>query len=252
MVAGPITGILTGVATGALLGLLGGGGSILAVPSLVYALGMDTKSAIGTSLIIVGAASLLAALAHFKNKQVRLGTAFSFGASGGVGSILGAMAGRVMPDQIQLLLFALLMILIAVLMLRRREAASTTARAGRSRIAAIIGAGAVAGVLTGLLGVGGGFVIVPALTLVIGLPVKQAIGTSLVIIGINSLVGASAYGGYVRLDGNLIPFAAGALVAAPAAGHLAQRIEPDRLRSGFACLLLVLSVFMLAKQFLSF
>lgn len=243
---------MTGIVTGALLGLLGGGGSILAVPSLIYALGLDTKSAIGTSLIIVGFASLLAALAHFNNKQVRLGTAFSFGASGGVGSILGALAGKAMPDQIQLMLFALLMVLIAALMLRRPEAASTAIETGKSRIAAVLGAGAGAGVLTGLLGVGGGFIIVPALTLVIGLPVKQAIGTSLVIIGINSLIGASAYGGYVRLDGNLIPFAAGALIAAPAAGHLAQRIEPDRLRSGFAYLLLALSVWMLAKQFLSF
>jgi len=247
-----IAGLMTGIVTGALLGLLGGGGSILAVPSLIYALGMDTKSAIGTSLIIVGAASFLAALAHLRNKQVRLGTAFSFGASGGVGSVLGALAGKAMPDQVQLLLFALLMILIAVLMLRRQESTKPAVEAGRSRIAAIIGAGTGAGVLTGLLGVGGGFIIVPALTLVIGLPVKQAIGTSLVIIGINSLIGASAYGGYVRLDGNLIPFAAGALVAAPAAGHLAQRIEPDRLRSGFAYLLLALSVWMLAKQFLSF
>lgn len=247
-----IAGLMTGIVTGALLGLLGGGGSILAVPSLIYALGMDTKSAIGTSLIIVGFASLLAALAHFKNRQVRLDTAFSFGASGGVGSILGALAGKAMPDQIQLMLFALLMVLIAMLMLRRQEAASTANKTGKSRIAAVIGAGAGAGVLTGLLGVGGGFIIVPVLTLMIGLPVKQAIGTSLVIIGINSLIGASAYGGYVRLDGNLIPFAAGALVAAPAAGHLAQRIEPDRLRSGFAYLLLALSVWMLAKQFLSF
>lgn len=252
-----------GLLTGTLLGLLGGGGSIIAVPILVYFLGMQAKSAIGISLIIVGLASILAALSHLARRQLIFRAALLFGLAGIPGSFVGAWVAGFLSDTVQLSLFALLMLFMGILMFRQRaerevgKADSNSNRPSASlmrsnRIRALITSGVGAGFLTGLLGVGGGFIIVPALILVVGLPVKKAIGTSLVIIGINSLAGAlayaTAYDSHLKLAGGILPYAAATIVSAPVAGYLAYYLEADKLKKAFAGFLLLLSIWMLAKQ----
>lgn len=241
-----------GLITGSMLGILGGGGSIIAVPIMVYALGLEAKAAIGTSLIIVGAASLLGAIGYYRSHDVLVRTALLFGSAGAIGSYPGALLGKLMPDDMQLSLFACVMALIGVLMLAHpsKETKHSTARALKLSEALIAGCGA--GFLTGLLGVGGGFIIVPALTLIAGLPIRKAIGTSLVVISMNSMIGAAAYGGSIRLENGVVPFVLGTIAATPVAGHFARYMHQDQLKTAFAITLLVLSAIMLAKQTFGF
>lgn len=242
------TAFAIGLATGCLLGLLGGGGSILAVPVLVYVLGLEPKAAIATSLLIVGLASLFAAFSHFRHKAVLIPTALAFGASGGIGSFAGARLAQFLSDSIQLIMFAVLMALVAVLMLRKRRPAEDAQVPRRAALPLVLAAGAFAGVLTGLLGVGGGFIIVPVLNLLLGLPMREAIGTSLLIIAISSSVGAISYASRLHLDSSILPFALGTLAAAPIAGRLAHRIAQEKLKVSFAISLLLLSGWMLFKE----
>lgn len=242
--------ILLGLATGALLGLLGGGGSIVAVPIMVYIFGMETKSAIGLSLLIVSAASFLAMLIHYRKKSVLIRTALLFGAIGAAGSYAGALAARLVPDKVQLLLFAATMAVIGVLMIIKKTSQPESNIGKQKSVSKILLAGLAAGFLTGLLGVGGGFIIVPALTYVVGLSMREAIGTSLLIISTNSMIGAAMYANHMHWDGMSIPFAAGIIVAAPVAALYAHRLQQDSLKKGFAIPLIALSGFMLVKQIL--
>lgn len=248
-----LSAILFGLATGSLLGLLGGGGSIIAVPILVYALGYDTKSAIGTSLIIVGVASLFAVVSHWRQRSVLPGVASLFALSGVFGSYIGAALAQGLDDVVQLMMFAATMAVVGVIMLKRSgDTESSIAVQAKAKLPLVISSGAVAGLLTGLLGVGGGFIIVPALSLVLGLPIKEAIGTSLFVIAINSLVGGVAYAGHLRFSGTVLPFAIGTLTAAPLAGHLSGRVPQNQLKSAFAWLLIALSSLMIFRQLLGF
>lgn len=245
-------GVLAGIATGTLLGLLGGGGSIIAVPIMIYMLGMQPKAAIGSSLIIVGLASLLAAWSHFRNHSVLVSMALIFGASGALGSYAGARLAQLISDVVQLTMFAVAMALVALLMLRQRQSQIEMVDEVRSNslpIMLLVGLGA--GLLTGLLGVGGGFIIVPALTIVLHVPLKKAIGTSLLVIGTNSIVGAISYGSSLNLNLASLPFALGTLIAAPIAGGVAHYIPQKKLKVSFAITLLALSAWMLSNQFFS-
>lgn len=238
---------ISGLATGSLLGLLGGGGSIIAVPILVYGLGFEAKTAIGTSLIIVGLASLLAAWSHYRKHAVVVPTAMIFGAAGGLGSFAGSSFAQTIADSAQLILFAVVMAIVALLMLRHPSIESD----GDERkiaLPVVTLAGLGAGLLTGLIGVGGGFIIVPALTILLRMPIRLAIGTSLLVIGINSMIGAISYVSRLSVNLSILPFAVATLVAAPLAGHIAHYIPQEKLKFSFAISLLVLSSWMLAKQ----
>jgi uncharacterized membrane protein YfcA len=240
---------ISGLATGTLLGLLGGGGSIVAVPILVYCLGLEAKAAIGTSLIIVGLASLLAAWSYYRRQAVVVSTAIIFGATGGLGSFAGSRLAQLLPDAVQLGLFAAVMALVALLMLRHKQP-SIEIGSDETKIALpfVLASGLGAGLLTGLIGVGGGFIIVPALTILLRMPIRKAIGTSLMVIGINSVVGAISYAARLSLNYSILPFAVGTLAAAPVAGQLAHYIPQDKLKFSFAVSLLILSAWMLTKQ----
>ncbi|HEY9712515.1 MAG TPA: sulfite exporter TauE/SafE family protein [Chroococcales cyanobacterium] len=240
---------LSGLATGSLLGLLGGGGSIIAVPILVYLVGLDTKSAIGTSLVIVGVASWLSAWSHYRNQAVIVSTALIFGVTGSLGSFAGARLARFIPDTVQLALFATVMAVVAFLMLRHAKPAdASVSDHPRATPSVVLACGFGAGILTGLIGVGGGFIIVPALTIFLRIPIKKAIGTSLLVIGINSTVGAISYASRLNLNGSVLPFAVGTVLAAPLAGRLAHYIPQEKLKFSFAISLLTLSAWMLTKQ----
>lgn len=250
-----------GIFTGTLLGFLGGGGSILAVPILVYVLGMEAKSAIATSLLIVGVASLLAAASHFRHKNVITKIAIVFGAAGGLGSYLGALIGKSIPDNLQLMIFAWAMAAIGIVMLKSssKQPNDTTPdeiinkTSHINHLPTVLFAGCIAGILTGLLGVGGGFIIVPVLTYFVNLPMRIAIGTSLLIICLNSIVGAISYSNYLNWQTTAItPYILGTLAAALIAGHFAPQISQEKLKAGFAITLIFLSAWMLVKPFLGF
>jgi hypothetical protein len=231
-----------GVAIGLLLGMLGGGGSILAVPVLVYALGEPVKDATTESLLIVGVTALAGAVVAARARRVHWRVGLAFAGAGAVGSLAGTALNRMIDGRAILLGFALLLLAAAFAMLRGR-----TPRDGRSGLAQVPGsrvlvAGAATGVLTGFFGVGGGFVIVPALTLAVGLPLAAAIGTSLLVIALTSAVALGAHlasGGVdVVLSG---VFASAAIVGAIVGSHLQGRIPERVLRNAFAALLIAIA-----------
>lgn len=195
-----ILGYFASVLIGVSLGLIGGGGSILTVPVLVYLFAIDPVKAGSYSLFIVGLTSLIGSYSYFKNNLVSLKTAFTFGTT----SIIAVLLSRTfivpaIPDQIHfgnlfllskgsflMLAFALIMLLASFRMIKPSPTSSNSTQFNAPMLAT---QGFMIGLLTGLLGVGGGFLIIPALVLLSGLPMKEAVGTSLAIIAANSLIG---------------------------------------------------------------
>ena len=233
---------------GVSLGLLGGGGSILAVPLLVYVARLDVHVAIGMSLAIVGATSLGGAIVHARAGRVDLRAALVFGVAGMVAAPFGARASHAVEHRVLLLLFAGLMIVVGGLMLRGRRRVAGAATHPPLRLA-VIGAGLGVGALTGFLGVGGGFLIVPALTLLAGLPIHTAVGTSLLVIALNA--GAGLVGhlrqGEIPLE-MTAAFTAASLLGALVGGRLSSRFDPARLRRAFAAFVLLVGLVLLAAN----
>lgn len=232
------------------LGLLGGGGSILAVPILIYALGMDEKPAIATSLLVVAATSAVAAVQHARAGNVKWKVGLIFSAAGMAGAYAGGRLAKFIPSTVLLVLFALIMAATAIAMWRgRNEGAGAKSAEGATATGKIVADGLVVGVLTGLVGAGGGFLVVPALALLGGLPMHQAVGTSLFVIAMKSMAGFAGYVGHVSIDYKL----AGVVIAAASAGTVAgaligRRVEADRLRRGFALFVAAMALFILYKQ----
>lgn len=236
--------LAVGLVIGLLLGMLGGGGSILAVPALVYLLDQDLSSAVPTSLLVVGLASLAGMAEHARAGDVRWRTGVGFAAPGVATSFAGAWLNSRLPEDALLLAFAALMVAVAARMLVAQDRGAGSRRLeGGARRAGAVGAGAGVGFLTGLLGVGGGFLVVPALALVLGLPMAVAVGTSLLVVVVNSGAGFVANVGGAAIDvGLAATFVAGALVAAVPGARLASRVDEDRLRRLFAALIVVVAV----------
>ena len=199
-----LVALALGLVIGALLGLLGGGGSILAVPALVYGVGQPLSVAVPTSLLVVGISSATAVLPRLRQVQWRL--APIFGATGAVAAFAGTAVNRLLDPSIVLLGFAAVMVVAALRMLRSSDdVGGSCALPGggvnwRSCLPKAAASGVVVGFLTGLFGVGGGFLIIPALTLLLGLPMATATATSLVVIVINSAAGFTAHLGDATLD----------------------------------------------------
>jgi len=240
------------VAIGVSLGLLGSGGSIITVPVLVYLLGQDEKLAIAGSLFIVGSIALLGSLQYIRLGMVDWRNVVVFGLPGMVGTWLGAMLAAFVPGIVQLTIFALVMLLASYLMLRPvdLEHAEILRRATWK-----IGIdGLVVGVLTGLGGVGGGFLIVPALVLLGGLKIHNAVATSLVIIALKSYSGFIKYldvldAQELTLDWNVLMIVTALGIAGSVAGaKIANRIPQQRLKRGFGYFLIVMGVYILARS----
>lgn len=248
---------LLGGASGSLvgfsLGLVGGGGSILAVPLLVYLVGVDPPHlAIGTSAVAVAANAAASLLAHARAGNVRWPCASVFAAAGVLGAAGGAQLGQRVDGQVLLAAFAVLMVLVAVLMLRRREGGEDrVVRLNRGNAPALLGTGLGVGALSGFFGIGGGFLIVPGLVMATGMPVLQAIGTSLVAVTAFGLTTAGSYAMAGLVDW---PLAAvfvlggvlGSLLGARAAAGLARR--RGVLTRVFAGLILAVAAAMLARS----
>lgn len=240
---------LLGLGIGLTLGTLGGGGSILAVPALVYGLGQPVARAVPTSLIVVGLSAAGGAFSHLRGGRVAWRTALGFGAAGIGGAFVGAYLNHLLAEPVVLVGFALLMIIVGVAMLRRPEREPSASDGPRGTYwARAVGAGAMTGVLTGLFGVGGGFLVVPALVLLLGLPMPLAVGTSLVVIVINAASGVFAHLGYGGFDPALSGvFAAGGVAGAVIGGHFGGRVPAARLSRWFAYLVLAVAGFVLVQ-----
>jgi uncharacterized protein len=226
-----------GLAIGLLLGLVGGGGSILAVPVLVYVLGQPVHAATSESLFVVGTAALIGAADHAGVGNVRMKTALVFGLAGAAGSVAGTALNRLVSGPVILLAFAPVLLLAAWAMQRRPRAAFVETPHPRAHLRATA-TGLITGLLTGFFGIGGGFVIVPALVLLLGLPITAAVGTSLAIIALTSASALAAHLASGRIDWSIATaFAAAATAGALLGRRLGGRFDQHRLTSLFATLL---------------
>jgi uncharacterized membrane protein YfcA len=246
--------VVFGSVIGLVLGLLGAGGSILAVPALVYGVGQPLHTAIPTSLAVVALSSVGALFPRARRTAVRWPVALVFSPAGIPATFGGAALGRLVPQRWLLLGFAVLMVVVGVRMLRgddNHTGACRTETGGinwHTCLPKSVLAGALVGVLTGLFGVGGGFVIVPALTLLLGLGAQQAVATSLVIVLINSTAGLLAHGSVTAsIDYPvLLLFAGTALVVSIAAARLSTKLNTSTVRRWFAYVVLTVATFVTA------
>ncbi len=238
------------VLIGLSLGLLGGGGSMLTVPILIYVLGVEPKSAIATSLLVVGVASAVGVISHARAGRVKFSMGLLFGIAGMAGAYAGGRVAHFLPARLLLFAFAVMMVATAVAMLkgRGRDADPAPPRAALPVLRVLL-QGAAVGAVTGLVGAGGGFLVVPALALLGGLPMALAIGTSLLVIAMQSLAGFVGYLGHVAIDLRLAALVVGAaIVGILIGGQLAGRVPQQALRKGFGWFVLVMAIFLLGKQ----
>ncbi len=240
------------IAIGISLGLLGSGGSILTVPVLVYLIGQDEKVAIAGSLFVVGSIALAGSLQFLRGGLIQWRSVVVFGVPGMAGTWFGALLAGWVPGVTQLALFAIVMLVASWLMLRPPdlENANPTPRTAWK----IAADGLVVGIITGLVGVGGGFLIVPALVLLGGLTMRKAVATSLVIIALKSFSGFYKYIDVLEQQGleldwqTLILVTGLGIVGSFAGGHYAKRVRQDKLKTGFGVFLIVMGTYILIRS----
>ncbi|GEB54539.1 sulfite exporter TauE/SafE family protein [Streptomyces gardneri] len=236
---------------GVTLGILGGGGSILTVPILVYLVGQETKEAIATSLFIVGVTSLAALIPHARAHRVRWKTGLLFGAFSMAGAYAGGRVAEYIPGTVLLIAFALMMLATAYAMLRKQRDGAKKARPARGDLPLkhIAVEGLVVGAVTGLVGSGGGFLVVPALAILGGLPMGIAVGTSLLVIAMKSFAGLAGHLSGVSIDwGIAATVTVVAVIGSLIGARLAGRIPQDALRKAFGWFVVVMGFFVLAQQ----
>lgn len=243
-----IAALVAGGAVGLALGALGGGGSVLAVPALIYLLGFTPAAATTASLLIVAATSATALFAHARAGTVRWKAGAAFAAAGLVPAALAGVAAARLPQAALTVAFAAVAAAAAVGMLRPARESAAAGAALPVRPARAAGAGAGLGTLTGLLGVGGGFLAVPALVTVLSFEMRAAVGTSLLVISVNSLVSLAARSGSaVPVDWAVVaPFTAAAILGAWDGRRLSAKVSGPLLRRLFGAMLLAVAALMVA------
>jgi hypothetical protein len=245
--------LLGALAIGVTLGLLGSGGSILTVPVLVYLVGQPEKLAIAGSLAIVGAIALAGAVPRMIKRQVDWRSVFWFGVPGMVGTFVGSAASTYIPGVVQLFVFALVM-LVAAAMMARQTPAHALDRPPRLRRWIMLD-GVAVGALTGMVGIGGGFLILPALVLLGGLAMHRAVGTSLTIIALNAFSGFAKHASLVTAAGLILDWRLIGLFTAVGAGgsfvgmQLADRLPQQRLKRVFSVFLMMMGLFIIVQTF---
>jgi hypothetical protein len=241
-----IPALVLGLIVGAVLGVVGGGGSIIAVPALVYGVGLSPAEAIPTSLLVVGVSSLAALIPRVRH-GLNWPVILLAGAAGIPSAWAGAGVGRLLDPNILMLAFAVIMVIAGIRMLTRTtetEGSCSTGpnRAFRSCAPKAIAVGLLVGFLTGLLGVGGGFLLTPALTLFLGLRMKHAVGSSLAIIVLNSAAGFSAHAAGFTIDWPaVLAFAIPAVLGSLAAARLVRHLKDSHIRISFAVLIFIVA-----------
>jgi uncharacterized membrane protein YfcA len=251
-----VLGLASGALVGFSLGLIGGGGSILAVPLMVYVVGVsDPHVAIGTSAIAVAANAAINLWNHARGGTVRWLCALTFAAAGIIGAFIGSIFGKMLDGQRLLALFALLMLVIALLMLKTRSRVGLPdVRMSWDNMPAIVGLGLATGTLSGFFGIGGGFLIVPALMLATGMSIINAVSSSLVAVTAFGLTTAASYAWSGLISWELAgSFIAGGLVGG-LIGTRSARLLSARggLNIVFAAVIIVVALYMLARNLSSF
>ena len=258
-----IIGYLASLVIGISLGLIGGGGSILTVPVLVYLFGVDPVLATAYSLFIVGSTSLVGAFPKYKNGEINVKTAIIFG----IPSIAAVYATRAfivpaIPAELfaigsfvvtkalmMMMIFAVLMVFASVSMIRSKNDKKEEEGPQVFNYPMILLEGAIVGLLTGLVGAGGGFLIIPALVLFSKLPMKQAIGTSLIIIAAKSLIGFTGDLGKQTMDWTLLASVTSLAIVGIFIGNaLGKKVSPDSLKKGFGWFVLVMGIYIIVKE----
>jgi uncharacterized protein len=236
------------VAIGLALGGLGGGGSILTVPALVYLAEVDPKPAIAMSLVVVGLTSAFALIPHARAGNVRWSTGLLFGGAGMAGAYGGGRLAEFIPAGVLLAGFAVMMVITAVAMLRPREVPAEQ-EARQPPWLKIFAEGAAVGLVTGLVGAGGGFLVVPALVLLGGLSMPVAVGTSLLVIALKSGAAVAGHLHSVSIDWTLtLAVTALAVVGSLLGARITRNVPPGALRKGFGWFVVVMGVGVLASQ----
>lgn len=250
-------GLVLGLVVGVVLGLLGGGGSILALPIFHYVFKLPVEPAIAMSLVVVGMSSFVGFLGHWRQRTVSFRIGLPFGGVALVAAYTTASLTGLVPDALQLGLFAAFAATAAAVMLRDAlrpppPATDTESPAPTPRFTWLVALEAsVVGALTALIGAGGGFVIVPALVYLAGVPVKKAVGSSLFIITLNALAGFLGYVGRVEVDWGLtLSFTGIAAVGAVIGARLSRRLSARRIKLGFALLIIVLGTYLILVRIL--
>jgi uncharacterized protein len=245
----PALTIALAVLVGISLGLLGGGGSILTVPLLAYVAGMQPRHAIAMSLLVVGVTSAIAAVTHARAGRVRWRIAVLFGLVGMAGAYAGGLVARFIPGPVLLTAFAVIMIAAGLAMLRGRTDTPGTDAGRLLPVARIAALGMAVGLISGLVGAGGGFLLVPALALLAGLPMPTAVGTSLVVISMQSFAGLAGHLKSEQIDWRLAAFVtAAAVVGALLGGRLIAFVNPATLRRMFGWFVLLMASVILAEE----
>jgi len=259
LIAGYFASLIIGVS----LGLIGGGGSILTVPVLVYLFGVDPVLATAYSLFIVGSTSLIGVFPKYKNGEVNLKTAIIFG----LPSIVAVYATRAylvpaIPNEVftlgsfvvtkallMMMLFAVLMVFASVSMIREKQKNDTTNTKQVFNYPMILLEGSVVGLLTGLVGAGGGFLIIPALVILSKLPMKQAVGTSLLIIAAKSLFGFTGDLGKQIIDWQLLlTVTALAIIGIFVGNALSKKVSSQSLKKAFGWFVLIMGIYIIAVE----
>jgi len=256
-----LVAVIAGIVTGLALGALGGGGAILTVPVLVYAMGQSAHEATTSSLVIVGISAIAGAVAHARARRVRWGQGLAFGLLGTAGTTIGSKLAAALDATMLLVAFAVLLLIVATLMWRRSAGQSSTVEHGtehprtdiihlRPRVhcncvaaVKVVLVATGVGLLTGFFGVGGGFAVVPALVVALGFPMPVAVGTSLIVVTINSATALTArLASGIALDWRLIGvFTAAAVVGSLLGTRVAAIASPRLLTRVFASLLVVIA-----------
>ncbi|HEU4732953.1 MAG TPA: sulfite exporter TauE/SafE family protein [Kofleriaceae bacterium] len=242
-------GLVLSLAIGLSLGLLGGGGSILTVPVLHYALGLGVHEAIAASLLVVGVTSGIALVSHARAGRVRWRTGLVFGAASMATAFAGGRLGALLPGGVLIAAFALVMVSAGIAMLVRSPAAQAVATVDHARLGRIVATGLGVGLVTGVLGAGGGFVIVPALTLLGGLAVREAVGTSLLVIAMNSFAGLAGGALSTPIHGRIVAAVTALAIAGSLLGsRLGRRLPAHHLQRAFGGFILVIAAIMLVRE----
>lgn len=245
--------LLSGFLSGGALGMTGGGGSILAVPMLVYVVGEDIHLAIGTSLIAVGVTSLISSGSYMKQSLVKFKIAFLMASPGIVSTYLGAWINKEIKGPVLLLIFALLMIYIGYLMVRQKKEEKNIYHTGKGiRYGKILLLGFITGFASGFFGIGGGFLLVPALYLGANLNMKEAIATSLFIIFLFGVFGFISYeiqGWHIDLAISSV-FVVGGAVGGILGAYIAKRTDPNMLRKIFSVFIILIGMAVFVENLL--